>query len=135
MAFFGVDCPDVPAGLLDAIVPALRRADLAIGPTFDGGFWTLAARSHRPAALRDIDWDGGDVYDQACRRIEATGASLERLGRWSDVARPDDVHDLRGRLGGGAKAGDGTEDVALRDLAARLEELLGESVGRRRRRE
>ena len=73
IAFFGGDSPDVPAAALDAIAPALEQADIAIGPTADGGYWTLAAASYAPAVLRAVDWGGPCVYDQTRRQAEEAG--------------------------------------------------------------
>jgi len=120
-AFFGGDSPDVPISAIASIRPALAEAMLAVGPTDDGGYWTLAARSYVPAVLRGIDWGGRSVYDQTRRRAAEAGASFRVLPSWHDVDRPEDVHRLRRRLTA-TRADEPTD--ALDRLAARLDDLL-----------
>jgi rSAM/selenodomain-associated transferase 1 len=117
IAFFGADTPDVPDEILGAIVPALAGSDVAVGPTEDGGYWTLAARRHAPAVLARIDWGSESVYDQTRRRARASGLSFHELPAWCDVDRPADVRALHRRLVA-------TSDPSLRRLADRLDELL-----------
>lgn len=117
VAFFGADAPDVPDAALAAIAPALREADVAVGSTSDGGYWTLAARAYAPQVLADIDWGSDAVYDQTCRRAVGAGLSLHALPVWHDIDRPADVVALRRRL---ARA----TDPPLRRLSQRLAAVL-----------
>jgi rSAM/selenodomain-associated transferase 1 len=115
LAFFGTDTPDVPDAALAAIPDALRAADLAVGPTGDGGYWTLAARRHLPEVLDRIDWGTETVYDQTRRRARDAGLTVSTLPPWHDVDRPEDVEDLRRRLADRDDA-----DAALDELAGHL---------------
>ena len=128
VAFFGSDSPDIPEDALHRRIPeALEVCDLAVGPTHDGGYWTLAARSHYPQVLRDIDWGGDRVYDQTCQRAAEAGLSLQSLPLWPDVDRLDDVIALRRRLAARNQASDADTAgaAALRRLARRLNDLCG----------
>ena len=98
VAFFGGDSPDIPAAALAAIPATLATSDIAIGPTADGGYWTLAAAKHRPEVLVDIDWGSAGVYDQTCRRALDAGLVVGSLPLWHDVDHPGDVQALRLRL-------------------------------------
>jgi glycosyltransferase A (GT-A) superfamily protein (DUF2064 family) len=120
IAFFGGDSPDVPDAALAAIAQALDGADVAVGPTSDGGYWTLAAAGYHPAVVQRIDWGGRSVYDQTCLQAERAGIALRSLPPWFDVDRPDDVQALRTRLA----RPDGNAEPALGRLARRLDTLL-----------
>ncbi len=98
IAFFGSDTPDVPASLLSAIPATLSGCDIAVGPTGDGGYWTLAARTHNPAVLEGIDWGSAHVYDQTRRQAAGAGLVVGALPQWHDVDRPGDLDALRVRL-------------------------------------
>lgn len=99
VAFFGVDSPDVPAEALERLFAWLGNASesarlgIALGPTDDGGYWTLAAHRPRPAVLRGVDWGSERVYAQTLERAAAAGLAVTALHRWYDV---DDVRDLAG---------------------------------------
>ncbi|MHC5002158.1 MAG: TIGR04282 family arsenosugar biosynthesis glycosyltransferase [Planctomycetota bacterium] len=122
VAFFGMDTPDVPDAAIAAIGPALREADLAIGPTEDGGFWTLAGQRRHPRLLSGIDWGTEAVYDQTCRRAASAGLTVRRLPTWRDVDEPEDVGALRRRLSNHLRRGpSGTGADPLRVLAEALD--------------
>ncbi len=124
VAFFGADSPDLPDEALRLIPQSLRSCDVAIGPTPDGGYWTLASAVHRPEVLAGIDWGGGNVYDQTCRRAKASGLVLRELPGWHDIDRPEDVDGLRLRLQAlAASQGRPLTDAILQRLAERLESL------------
>jgi rSAM/selenodomain-associated transferase 1 len=121
VAFFGIDSPDVPDSALAEIPAALAGCDVALGPTDDGGYWTLAAREHEPRVLTGIDWGGAAVYDQTRRRAADAGLVVRALPMWHDVDRPQDVEALRRRLCQQAGARD--LPAPLGQLAERLEAL------------
>ncbi len=125
VAFFGGDSPDVPASLLSAIPTMLAGCDVAIGPTADGGYWTLAARTHNPAVLTGIDWGTAHVYDQTRRQAAVAGLVVGVLPPWHDVDRPGDLDALRGRLRELLDGPPGRPNNAepLRWMAAQLERL------------
>lgn len=122
IAFFGSDVPDVPLGHLAEIPSALEYNDIALGPTDDGGYWTLAARSYMPAVLEKIDWGSALVYDQTCKRAARAGLSITPLKLWYDVDQQEDLVALRTRLQKMSK-GFLEDDIALKNLAEKLEKL------------
>jgi rSAM/selenodomain-associated transferase 1 len=121
VAFFGSDSPDVPDAALAEIPAALDGCDVALGPTDDGGYWTLAARTHLPQVLSAIDWGGATVYDQTRQRAADAGLVVRALPMWHDVDRPEDVEALRGRLQ--QEAGHRDLPAPLGQLAERLDAL------------
>jgi len=127
VAFLGIDSPDVPLGHMSAVASALRQADAALGPTGDGGYWALAARTHLPALVERIDWGRPIVYDQTRRRAREAGLRLVELPSWHDVDDMADLAALRARLSRSkAAAGAPSDDdpAPLLELARRLDALL-----------
>ncbi|MHC4946647.1 MAG: TIGR04282 family arsenosugar biosynthesis glycosyltransferase [Planctomycetota bacterium] len=129
VAFFGGDSPDVPDDALDGIPHGLDDHDVLVGPTPDGGYWTIAARRGRRALFRRIDWGSDRVYDQTRRRARAAGLRLGRLPTWPDVDEPADLAALRGRLAALPPAV-GRDDPRRR-LAARLDMPPPAAAGRK----
>ncbi|MAE62948.1 MAG: hypothetical protein CMJ18_01645 [Phycisphaeraceae bacterium] len=119
-AFFGADCPDVPRPALRSAVAAMARPGASIGPTEDGGYWTLAASGPVPALLSGIDWGTPSVYHQTREAARRGGIAITDLDHWADVDTHEDLQALRRRLM------DQDEPVLVR-LRAGLDRLHRES--------
>lgn len=135
VAFFGIDSPDVPATYLRQLRRALQDVsadarsgtatarsssgvDVAIGPTDDGGYWTIAARRYEPSILQGITWGGPAVYSDTIRIArEERGLSVLELPAWYDVDVPADVLALAARI----RADDVEPELAT--LAAALDRI------------
>ena len=118
----GVDSPDLPESHLRGALEAAATHGAAIGPTGDGGYWTLAA-SRPPQPLLGlppharIDWGTPAVYDQSHRNARDAGLPLADLPPWHDVDTPDDLQRLRDRL-------TETSDPSLQQLANQLQAIV-----------
>lgn len=149
-AFFGMDSPDVPGTALANMPHRIGPGTIAIGPTPDGGYWTLAGRQPHEPVLTHIDWGGPNVYDQSIARAKAAGLTVHALPNWPDVDEPADLAALQRRLAerpgtsaqhdravnGRGKSGENPacsdsrrvpikeDDAALRELAATLDTLV-----------
>lgn len=98
IVFFGVDSPDAPAGLLAALPGKLDAADVVLGRSSDGGYWTLGARRFAPAVLRGIDWGTSKVYHQSVAAARRAGLTVADAGDFHDVDEPADLDHLLARL-------------------------------------
>jgi glycosyltransferase A (GT-A) superfamily protein (DUF2064 family)/8-oxo-dGTP pyrophosphatase MutT (NUDIX family) len=90
------DAPAYPAASIRA---ALRsRADLVLGPSFDGGYCLIGMRRFDAAPFRGIAWSTGDVLDQTVAAARRAGLSVELLEPAGDIDTVDDLirADLRG---------------------------------------
>ncbi len=130
IAFFGVDAPDVPVTALQEVPHALANHDLAIGPTVDGGYWTLAAGAFHPEVIRGIDWGSDRVYDQTRQRAAEAGLEVYALPRWYDVDQPSDMEALSRRLEErlGSSPTGSVDEGALRRLAEQIRILTTSSA-------
>ena len=100
VTFFGMDSPDIPRSHLDAILAAGNQTahDAWIGPTIDGGYWSIGAHDPRPELLTNIDWGSASVYDQTRERARQSGTRLAVLPAWHDVDEVDDLRAMHRRL-------------------------------------
>ncbi len=132
VAFFGGDSPDVPWHMLAEIPGVLERCDVAVGPTSDGGYWTLAAARYRPEVLVDVDWGSTHVYDQTRQNATAAGLVVETLPLWHDVDHPADVDALRLRVRAAVHGSQGRPNGTdpLRWMAEQLDRFRPSSVPR-----
>jgi rSAM/selenodomain-associated transferase 1 len=117
VAFLGGDSPDVPREALEAIAPALGRVPLAVGPSADGGYWTLAGTAPTPSVLAAIDWGSARVYDQTTEAARRAGLAWQALPPWDDVDEPSELATLRRRL-------ESAREAPLQRMRARLESIL-----------
>jgi rSAM/selenodomain-associated transferase 1 len=87
-AIIAMDTPQVTPTLLDAALVALHTDDTALGPTPDGGYWTIALADPGLDVIRGVPMSAPHTYAEQVARIAAAGVSLAVLPELVDV---DDV--------------------------------------------
>lgn len=89
----GSDHPTLPASHLRQAVAALARADLALGPSADGGYYAVGLRASagpRASALFEgIPWSSARTLDETCARAVQLGFAPALLPPWYDVDDPE----------------------------------------------
>ncbi|HEX6199734.1 MAG TPA: TIGR04282 family arsenosugar biosynthesis glycosyltransferase, partial [Thermoanaerobaculia bacterium] len=115
---------DHPTVRVETVAEAFERvaagADVALGPSRDGGYYLIALAARPEAGLRrelfdGIDWSTDRVLAQTLERAAALGLAVELLEEGEDVDTPDDLHRLADRL---------AEDPDLASLCPRTTRLL-----------
>ena len=98
------DSPTLPMAWVAEGVATLAAgdADVVLGPSEDGGYWSVGLRAACPALFADVPWSTDRVLDTTLVRARALGLRVRLLPRWFDV---DTEADLR-RL---------CDEVAMRD--------------------
>ncbi len=101
LVFTGADSPTLPRAYVDLALARLRAGrDVALGPSFDGGY-TIAALGPRadPAAVfADVPWDTDFVLAATRANVERAGLSLGFVPTWYDVDVIEDLAYLRDHL-------------------------------------
>lgn len=86
----GSDCPSVDPGYIAQAQQALETHDLVMGPSNDGGYVMIGARTTDPGMLADIQWGTPNVLAQTQERLSGLGLSYTLLEpRW-DVDEPQE---------------------------------------------
>jgi rSAM/selenodomain-associated transferase 1 len=100
IVFLGSDSPDVPDADIRAAADSLAKRQLCLGPTEDGGFWTIGFGRgvDVETLLKDIPWSSGTECEAVLVKAAAMHLEVQVGGRWSDVDRPSDVDALLWRL-------------------------------------
>lgn len=98
--FFGVDSPDVPAGLIHQLVSLLGPHPVSMGVTDDGGFWGLGLTTSLELVdlLSNIEWSSGRELAQLVEKLNCRSLPVGLADQWSDVVRPEDLTALMDRL-------------------------------------
>ena len=96
----GADSPTLPASFVARAVASLAagEADIALGPTEDGGYYLVGLR--RPAAglFRNVEWSTPLVFRQTADNAARAGLRTLELPRWYDVDTPADLLRLRDEI-------------------------------------
>jgi rSAM/selenodomain-associated transferase 1 len=85
----GSDSPDLPAGHIRALLAS--RADVAIGPTEDGGFYAISCSRAHPAMFEGVHWSTGSALEDTLAASRRAGLTVEIGPAWFDIDRPDDL--------------------------------------------
>jgi hypothetical protein len=89
----GSDSPGLPASHIQSLIES--RADLALGPTEDGGFYAIACSRTDPAMFDAVHWSTSSALQDTLEASRCCGLSVELGPAWFDVDRPDDLARLR----------------------------------------
>ncbi len=123
VAFFGMDSPDVPTEVLQANLHSPLAQDAGadsaswIGPTPDGGYWTLASSTYQPRLLQDISWGSESVFAETKAIASRLNVPFHELPIWNDVDTHGDLRALMGRL-------TTTDEPELQQLLDQLSDIL-----------
>jgi rSAM/selenodomain-associated transferase 1 len=85
VAVLGMDVPTLPATVIEEAFGALDAADVALGPSVDGGYYLLTARRPIPELFRDMVWSTDQVAAETRRRCLSLGLRVHDLLAWDDV--------------------------------------------------
>lgn len=94
VAVIGADAPTLPLQLLDEAFRALLWERVALGPSFDGGYWLVGAQRPAPDLFTDVPWSTTQVMAATLTALRAHGVDPAILPFWYDVDEPSDVDRL-----------------------------------------
>jgi uncharacterized protein len=96
VAVLGVDCPGVSESLLEDAFTALKRADVVMGPSRDGGYYLVGVSKKArfvalPAMFTGIAWGAGYAFGDTLTTVRRLGLSYQIIGRLEEIDHPDDI--------------------------------------------
>jgi glycosyltransferase A (GT-A) superfamily protein (DUF2064 family) len=97
----GMDTPQLTTALLTAAAQALLndRADAVLGPTDDGGWWTLGLRDPTHAAvLHTVRMSTPDAHAGTLSALRGRGLGVTLLSRLRDVDTAADAYAVAARF-------------------------------------
>ncbi len=95
----GSDSPDLPVEYLDLGLYALNQFDSVLGPSGDGGYYTIGftAKGMCPEAFDNINWGTITVFQETISILRRKEKKFLLLPLWFDVDTLNDLHDLAKR--------------------------------------
>ena len=88
----GSDAPTLPPAYLEELLAC--QADLALGPTEDGGYYAIMARRTHPALFDGIEISSSATLAQTLEAARRCGLSVSLGREWFDVDTPADLRRL-----------------------------------------
>lgn len=86
----GSDCPAVTPEYVRRAAQSLETADVVLGPSDDGGFVLIGARTTIPGMLDGPAWGSGQVLEQTQSLLHQKGLQVACLEPLWDVDEPED---------------------------------------------
>jgi len=94
VAIVGSDIPGLGPRIATSAFHALRSADIAIGPSTDGGYYLIGMNEHRPELFEDIKWSTNEVLKATVGKVKQMGLKMEILDILDDIDTPEDMERL-----------------------------------------
>jgi glycosyltransferase A (GT-A) superfamily protein (DUF2064 family) len=91
----GSDSPTLPVEHIRWLLNS--SADVALGPTLDGGYYGIACRTVHHAMFNGVRWSTRDALQDTSRALEECGLSHLIGPEWFDVDTPEDLRRLTER--------------------------------------
>lgn len=91
VTLIGSDSPTLPVSLLEQNLALLERAEVALAPSFDGGFVAISARVPVPALRGPIPWSVQETLDRTVEALRAQKVLVALGGFWYDVDQSEDL--------------------------------------------
>jgi uncharacterized protein len=90
----GSDCPDLPREYLIEALDALSQNHAVIGPSADGGYYTLGftPSTFCPAVFGPLPWSTDQVFPQTLDILNQFFCPIKVLPQWSDIDTLADLH-------------------------------------------
>jgi uncharacterized protein len=85
----GSDAPTLPTAHITALLAS--EADVALGPTDDGGYYAISCRRTHADMFQGVEWSCPVTLKQTVRALGLCGLSVEIGPRWFDVDEPGDL--------------------------------------------
>lgn len=96
----GTDSPTLPPSFVESAAASLssKEADVALGPTEDGGYYLVGLRQFFGGLFLNVEWSTPRAYRQTALNASRMGLRVLELPRWYDVDTHADLLRLRDEI-------------------------------------
>lgn len=99
VVLIGTDTPELLETDLHEALDALRRHDVVLGPSLDGGYWLIGLSEPHPRLLEGIDWSTPAVLQQTLQKATVEGLQVHLLRVLADIDTGEDLSAYQQRVG------------------------------------
>ncbi len=87
----GADCPFLTPAIMEEGFKCLRKTDIVLGPTHDGGFYLIGLTRHEISLWGNVEWGTQHVLRQTLKNAGKLALSHSLLTTLADIDRPADL--------------------------------------------
>lgn len=91
VVIIGSDSPNLPPSYIDQGFRALADADVAIGPSTDGGYYLIGLSRPCLKLFDDVSWSTDQVFERTVQNAQRQGYRLKILPTHYDIDTFDDL--------------------------------------------
>jgi uncharacterized protein len=95
---FNSDSPHLPRFVLEAAFETLAARDVVVGPTHDGGYYLVGAKTSHPTLFASDGMGTNSALERLLARIRALGLSIGFVDPFYDIDVAEDLRRLAGEL-------------------------------------
>jgi uncharacterized protein len=95
---FNSDSPHLPASVLETAFDVLQARDLVVGPTHDGGYYLVGARTSYPGLFTGDGMGTANALEALLARARALGLSVHLTDSFYDIDVEGDLTRLAAEL-------------------------------------
>ena len=85
LIIIGSDCLDITCQTIQEAKEVLKKYDVVIGPTKDGGYYLIGIRGDFPTIFKNITWGSEQVLQQTIKNIKKASLTYKLLDLKSDI--------------------------------------------------
>jgi rSAM/selenodomain-associated transferase 1 len=93
----GSDSPTLPISYLNNAFKRLKKNDVVLGPSIDGGYYLIGLKKACSDIFKNIRWSSETVFEDTLKNIKGLKKTAAILNRWYDIDEPGDL--IRLKLG------------------------------------
>jgi len=95
---FNSDSPHLPRCILEDAFETLAAHDVVVGPTHDGGYYLVGAKTSHPTLFAGDGMGTSSALERLLSRVQALGLSLGLVDPFFDIDVSDDLTRLAAEL-------------------------------------
>lgn len=81
----GSDCYELNTTIIAEAFESIKRKNMVIGPTFDGGYYLLGMNKLHSSIFKNIEWSTETVFDDTMKEVENLNLSSHILTKLTDI--------------------------------------------------
>lgn len=85
IVILGGDCPYVTTEILKQTAELLKKYQVVIGPSTDGGYYMIALNKAAPELFQDIEWSTERVLSQTIKKLNVMGLTYCLMPELEDI--------------------------------------------------